>query len=164
MQAKNKPTDKKEEPTLDMNLEQWHLPLLVCISNYHLKKHRFLSEKFYAKAKEKTESVQTLLMKEVTVCETSFWPKLEDIVTPVKDFTCALNSILLTGENKEKSIVSREKHIIIFFGKPCSSISVHVEKEVPSLLQVKISPSLTVSSCITDDNELTLSLVEEEKI
>ena len=38
------------------------------------------------------------------------------------------------------------------------------EKVAPSVLQVNLSPSLTVCSCITKDNEITLSLVREEKI
>ena len=36
-------------------------------------------------------------------------------------------------------------------------------KVAPSVLQVNLSPSLTVCSCITNDNQITLSLVIEEK-
>ena len=39
-----------------------------------------------------------------------------------------------------------------------------VEKVAPSVLQVNLSPSLTVCNCITNDNQITLSLVREEKI
>ena len=39
-----------------------------------------------------------------------------------------------------------------------------VEKVAPSVLQVNLSPSLTVCSCITNDNQITLSLVREENI
>ena len=38
------------------------------------------------------------------------------------------------------------------------------EKTDPSLLQVSLSPSLTVYSCIAPDNQLTVTLVKEERI
>ena len=38
------------------------------------------------------------------------------------------------------------------------------EKTNPSLLQVSLSPSLTVYSCIAPDNQLTVTLVKEERI
>ena len=38
------------------------------------------------------------------------------------------------------------------------------EKTIPSLLQVSLSPSLTVYSCIAPDNQLTATLVKEESI
>ena len=43
-------------------------------------------------------------------------------------------------------------------------MSRRVEKVAPSVLQVNLSPSLTVCSCITNDNQINLSLVREEKI
>ena len=43
-------------------------------------------------------------------------------------------------------------------------MSRRVEKVAPSVLQVNLSPSLTVCSCVTNDNQITLSLVREEKI
>ena len=39
-----------------------------------------------------------------------------------------------------------------------------VEKVAPSVLQVNLSPSLTVCSCITNDNQINLSLVREDKV
>ena len=39
-----------------------------------------------------------------------------------------------------------------------------LEKPAPSLLQVNLSPSLTVYSCITPENKLTVILIKEEKI
>ena len=39
-----------------------------------------------------------------------------------------------------------------------------MEKVAPTALQVNLSPSLTLRSCITIDNQITLSLVREEKI
>ena len=42
-------------------------------------------------------------------------------------------------------------------------MSHRVEKAVPSVLQVTISPSLTVCSYILNDNQLTLTLLKEEK-
>ena len=56
-------------------------------------KLRFPSGKFYAKGKEKTESLQTLLQKEVIDLDTLSCPKIEEIVTPIKRFTCALHSL-----------------------------------------------------------------------
>ena len=38
------------------------------------------------------------------------------------------------------------------------------EKTSPSLLQVSLSPSLTVYSCIAPDNQLTVRLIKEERI
>ena len=43
-------------------------------------------------------------------------------------------------------------------------MSRRVEKVAPSVLQVNLSPSLTVCSCIANDNQIALSLVREEKI
>ena len=38
-----------------------------------------------------------------------------------------------------------------------------LEKPAPSLLQVNLSPDLTVYSCITPENQLTVALINEEK-
>ena len=43
-------------------------------------------------------------------------------------------------------------------------MSRRVEKVAPSVLQVNLSPSLTVCSCITNDNQINLSLVREDKV
>ena len=37
------------------------------------------------------------------------------------------------------------------------------EKIATLVLQVNLSPKLTVCSCVTNDNQITLSLVREEK-
>ena len=42
-------------------------------------------------------------------------------------------------------------------------MSRRVEKVALSVLQVNLSPSLTVCSCITNDNQINLSLVREGK-
>ena len=39
-----------------------------------------------------------------------------------------------------------------------------LEKPAPSLLQVNLSPNLTVYSCITPENQLTVTFIKEEKI
>ena len=39
-----------------------------------------------------------------------------------------------------------------------------LEKPAPSLLQVNLSPNLTVYICITPENYLTVTLIKEEKI
>ena len=43
-------------------------------------------------------------------------------------------------------------------------MSRRVEKVAPSVLQVNLSPSLTVCICITNDNQINLSLVREDKV
>ena len=43
-------------------------------------------------------------------------------------------------------------------------MSGRVEKVPPSVLQVNLFPNLTVCSCITNDNQINLSLVREKKI
>ena len=43
-------------------------------------------------------------------------------------------------------------------------MSRRVEKVAPSVLQVNLSPSLTVCSCITNNNQINLSLVREDKV
>ena len=43
-------------------------------------------------------------------------------------------------------------------------MSRRVEKAAPSVLQVNLSPSLTVCSYITNDNQLTLTFLKEEKL
>ena len=39
-----------------------------------------------------------------------------------------------------------------------------LEKTAPSVLQVNLSPNLIVYSCLTAENQLTVTLVKEEKI
>ena len=39
-----------------------------------------------------------------------------------------------------------------------------LEKTAPSVLQVNLSPNLIVYSCLTVENQLTVTLVKEEKI
>ena len=39
-----------------------------------------------------------------------------------------------------------------------------MEKATPSVLQVNLSPNLTVCSCIASDNQLTVTFLKEEKI
>ena len=43
-------------------------------------------------------------------------------------------------------------------------MSHRVEKAAPSVLQVNLSPALTVCNCITNVNQLTLNFLKEEKI
>ena len=58
-------------------------------------KLRFPSGKFYAKEKEKAESTQALLQKEVVYLDTLLCPKVEEISHPIKQFTCAVHSFHL---------------------------------------------------------------------
>ena len=49
-------------------------------------KIRFPTAKFYAKGKEKTATLQTLLQKDITHIETLLCPKIEEIFTPAEHF------------------------------------------------------------------------------
>ena len=42
-------------------------------------------------------------------------------------------------------------------------MSRRVEKTTPSVLQVNLSPNLTVCSCFASDNQLTVTFMKEEK-
>ena len=117
-------------------------------------KLRFLLGKFYAKGKEKTESLQTLLQKKVKELETLLCPKIEDIKLPIDNITCTLPTY---QKSKRGNIVLKGKLSCISIGSPCHPMSRRVEKAAPSVLQVNLSPSLTVCSCITKKNQLTLA-------
>ena len=78
-------------------------------------KLRLPSGKFYAKGKKKTESLQTLLQKEVIDLDTFSCPKVDEIVTPIKHFTRALHSLYLP-EKQKKDIALKEKHSCISIG------------------------------------------------
>ena len=125
-------------------------------------KLRFPLGKFSAKGKEKTESLQILLQKEVLDLETLLCPKVEDIKSPIDNITCATSSTY--RKSKRGNIVLKGKHSCFSIGSLCHPMSHRVEKAAPSVLQVNLSPSLTVCSYITIDNQLTLTLLKEEKI
>ena len=127
-------------------------------------KLRFPLGKFYAKGNEKTESLQTLLQKEVIGLETLLSPKVEDIKSPIDNITCALHSFYLPEKQKRAPIVLKGNHSCISIRSLCHPMSRRVEKAAPSVLQVNLSPSLTVCSYITNDNQLTLTFLKEEKI
>ena len=75
-------------------------------------KLRFPSGKFYAKGKEKTES---LLQKEVIDLDTPLSPKVQEIVNPIKSFTCALHSLYLHLLKQKKRHCAKRKAQLIFF-------------------------------------------------
>ena len=126
-------------------------------------KLRFPLGKFYAKGKEKTESLQTLLQKEVIDLKTLLCPKFEDIKSPIGNITCALHSFYLPEKQKRKHC-AKGKHSWISIGSLCHPMSRRVENATPFVLQVNLPPSLMVCSYITNDNQLTLTLLKEEKI
>ena len=78
-------------------------------------KLQFPSGKFYAKGKEKTESLQSHLQKEMKDLDTRSCSKVEENVTPIKFFTCALHTLYLP-ENKRKDIALKEKHSYFYIG------------------------------------------------
>ena len=107
--------------------------------------------------------MQTILKKEVIDLDTLLCPKVEEIVTLIKHFTCALHSLYLLEKQKKRHCAKRKAQLYFhWLTLPANEPS--SEKVAPSVLQVNLSPSLTVCSCITNDNQITLSLVREEKI
>ena len=78
-------------------------------------KLRFPSGKFYAKGKEKTESLQTLLQKEVIDLDTLSCPNVEKIVTPVKHFNCALHSLYLPEKQKKRHCAKRKSQLYSYW-------------------------------------------------
>ena len=78
-------------------------------------KLRFPLGKFYAKGKEKTESHQTLLQKEVIDLETLLCPKVEDIKSPIDNITCALHSFYLPEKQKRKHCAKRKAQLYFYW-------------------------------------------------
>ena len=78
-------------------------------------KLRFPSGKFYAKGKEKTESLQTLLQKQVIDLDTLSCPKVEEINTPIKHFTCALHSHYLPEKQKKRHCTKRKAQLYFYW-------------------------------------------------
>ena len=76
---------------------------------------RFPSGKLYANGKKKSESLQTLLRKEVVDLDTLLCFKVEEISHPIKHFTCALH-LSTYPRNKRKNIVLKENHSCISIG------------------------------------------------
>ena len=70
---------------------------------------------FYAKGKEKTESLQTLLQKEVIDLETLRCPKDEDIKSPIGNITCALHSFYLQEKQKRKHCAKRKAQLYFYW-------------------------------------------------
>ena len=71
-------------------------------------KLRFPSGKFYAKGKEKSESLQTLLQKEVVDLDTLLCPKVDEISRPIKHFSCTLHAFNLPEKQKKKHCAKRK--------------------------------------------------------
>ena len=78
-------------------------------------KRRFLFMEVYGKEKEKTESLQTLLQKEVIDLVAFLCPKVEEIVTPIKHFTCALHSLYLPEKQKKRHCAKRKAQLYFYW-------------------------------------------------
>ena len=78
-------------------------------------KLRLPSGKFYAKGKQKTKSLQILLQKEVIDLDTFLCPKVEEIVTPIKHFTCALRSLYLSEKQKKRHCAKRKAQLYFYW-------------------------------------------------
>ena len=76
---------------------------------------RFPTAKFYAKGKEKTETLQKLLQKDVTNLETLLCPKIEEIFTPVEHLTCSLHSSILPFKQKKKYCAKRKAQVYFYW-------------------------------------------------
>ena len=70
--------------------------------------------KFYAKGKEKIDSLQTLLQKEVLDLET-LCPRVEEIKLPIDNITCALHSFYLTEKRKRKHCAKRKAQLYFYW-------------------------------------------------
>ena len=78
-------------------------------------KVRFPSRKFYAKGKEKSESLQTLLQKEVVDLDSLLCPKVEEFSHPFKHFSCALHSFNLPEKQKKKHCAKRKAQLYFYW-------------------------------------------------
>ena len=78
-------------------------------------KLRFPSRKFYAKGKEKSESLQTLLLKEVVDLDSLLCPKVEEIFHPIKHFTCALHNFNVPEKQKKKHCAKRKAQLYFYW-------------------------------------------------
>ena len=78
-------------------------------------KLRFPSGKFYAKGKEKSESLQTLLQKEVVDLDTLLCPKVDEIFHPIKHFSCTLHAFNLPEKQKKKHCAKRKAEFYFYW-------------------------------------------------
>ena len=78
-------------------------------------KFRFPLGKFYAKGKEKTESLQTLLQKELIDVEALLCPKVEDIKLPIDNITCALHFFYLPEKQKRKHSAKSKAQLYFYW-------------------------------------------------
>ena len=78
-------------------------------------KLRFPSGKFYAKGKEKSESLQTLLQKEVVDLDTLLCPKVDEISHPIKHFSCTLHAFNLPEKQKKKHCAKRKAQFYFYW-------------------------------------------------
>ena len=74
---------------------------------------------------------------------------------------CTLSTYQISKRGKN---LLKGKQSCISIGSPCHPMSRGAGKAAPSVLQVNVSSSLAVCSYITNDNQLTLILLKEEKI
>ena len=120
---------------------------------------RFTLAVFYAKGKEKTSTL-TELQKNVINLETLSCPKVEHLklyrATPI----CNLHA--LSCPKRQKSRHCARKKAPLFYHWLMNESTSREDKSVS--LQVSLSPSLTVYSCIAPVNQLTVTLVKEERI
>ena len=126
-------------------------------------KVRFPIAIFYAKGKEKTETLQKILQKDVTNLETLLFPKFEEIFTPVDCLTCSLHTSILPFKQKKKHCAKRKAQVY-FYWITLPLMSRRVERALPSHLPANISPNLTVCSCIASDNQFTVTFLKKKLI
>ena len=78
-------------------------------------KLRFPSGKFYAKGKEKSESLQTLLQKEVVDLDTLLCPKVDEISHPIKHSSCTLHAFNLPEKQRKKHCAKRKAQFYFYW-------------------------------------------------
>ena len=78
-------------------------------------KLRFPSGRFYATRKLKKESLQTLLQEEVIHLDTLLCQKVEEIVTPIKHFICALHSLYFIEKQKKRHGAKKKEQLCFYW-------------------------------------------------
>ena len=90
-------------------------PYLFLSQSFIALKLRFPSGKFYAKGKEKSESLQTLFQKDVVDLDTLFALKWRKFLIQLNILPVFCN-LSIYPRNKRKNIVQKEKHSCISIG------------------------------------------------
>ena len=75
----------------------------------------FLQESFMLKGKRKQNHCKHFFQKEVIDLDSLLCPKVEEIVTPIKHFTCALHSLYLPEKQKKRHCAKRKAQLYFYW-------------------------------------------------